>query len=62
MPFMIDIDALLRPIRDDAPSGPDLRFDPESQVIARVKEHRQSVDPALDPDGKGKEPNWAAVG
>jgi type VI secretion system protein ImpA len=59
---MIEIDALLKPIRDDSPSGVDFRLDPEKDAIfGRVKEFRQVLDPAHDPDGRGKEPNWSAV-
>ena len=58
---MIDIEGLLSPIRDDSPSGPDLRLDPEKEVIfGRVKDFRQVLDPAVDPVGKGKEPDWGA--
>ena len=59
---MIDVEALLSPIRDDSPSGPDLRLDPEKEVIfGRVKDFRQAQDPAVDPAGKGKEPDWGGV-
>jgi type VI secretion system protein ImpA len=59
---MIDIEGLLSPIRDDSPSGPDLRLDPEKEAIfGRVKDFRQAQDPAVDPAGKGKEPDWGAV-
>ena len=59
---MIEIDVLLKPIRDDAPSGVDFRLDPEKDAIfGRVKDFRQVLDPAHDPDGRGKEPNWSAV-
>ncbi len=58
---MIDIDALLKPISDAAPSGPDLRFDAGNDRFEQIREHRAVLDPALDPDGKGKEPNWSAV-
>ena len=59
---MIDIEGLLSPIRDDSPSGPDLRLDPEKEAIfGRVKDFRQAQDPAVDPAGKGKEPDWGGV-
>jgi type VI secretion system protein ImpA len=59
---MIDIEDLLSPIRDDSPSGPDLRLDPEKEVIfGQVKDFRQAQDPAVDPAGKGKEPDWGGV-
>jgi type VI secretion system protein ImpA len=58
---MIDIDSLLKPISDAAPSGPDLRFDAENDRFEQIRENRSVLDPALDPAGKGKEPNWPAV-
>ena len=58
---MIDIDSLLKPISDAAPSGIDLRFDAGNDRFEQIKENRSVIDPAVDPDGKGKEPNWPAV-
>jgi type VI secretion system protein ImpA len=58
---MIDIDSLLKPISDGAPSGPDLRVDAENDRFEQIRSHRSVLDPALDPNGKGKEPNWPAV-
>ena len=58
---MIDIDSLLKPISDGAPSGPDLRFVAENDLFEQIRENRSVLDPALDPGGKGKEPNWPAV-
>ncbi|HVQ24206.1 MAG TPA: type VI secretion system ImpA family N-terminal domain-containing protein, partial [Planctomycetota bacterium] len=58
---MIDIESLLKPISDGAPSGPDLRVDAENDRFEQIRSHRSGLDPALDPDGKGKEPNWPAV-
>lgn len=58
---MIDIDSLLKPISDAAPSGPDLRFDAENDRFEQIRANRSAVDPAVDPAGKGKEPNWPAV-
>src|SRR4029453_5906281 len=58
---MIDVDALLKPISDAAPSGPDLRFDAENDRFEHIRANRTALDPALDPGGKGKEPNWPAV-
>lgn len=58
---MIDLQALLKPISDDAPSGPDLRFEAASNVLQTVKDKRQSLDPALDPEGRGREADWQAV-
>src|SRR5262245_40576362 len=58
---MIDIDTLLKPISDTAPSGADLRFDAENDRLDQIRAHRTEIDPALDPDGKGKVANWPAV-
>ena len=58
---MIDIDSLLKPISDASPSGPDLRFDAENDRFEQIRENRSELDPALDPAGKGKDPNWPAV-
>lgn len=58
---MIDIESLLKPISEAAPSGPDLRFDAKNDRLDRIRENRTALDPALDPAGKGKEPNWPAV-
>lgn len=58
---MIDIDSLLKPISDPSPSGPDLRFDAENDRFDQIRQNRSVLDPAVDPDGKGKEPNWPAV-
>ena len=58
---MIDFDAFLKPISEAAPAGPDLRFDAENDLLAQIQEQRSELDPALDPDGKGKDPNWPAV-
>ena len=58
---MIDLETLLKPISDDSPSGPDLRLDHESDTFTRAQEQRKQLDAALDPDGKGKEPDWPAV-
>jgi type VI secretion system protein ImpA len=59
---MIDIEGLLSPIGEDSPSGSDLRIDPEKEAIfGRVKDFRQAQDPAVDPAGKGKEPDWGNV-
>jgi type VI secretion system protein ImpA len=58
---MIDIDSLLKPISDGAPSGPDLRFDAENDRFEQIRTHRSALDAAVDPAGKGKEPNWPVV-
>jgi type VI secretion system protein ImpA len=58
---MIDIDSLLKPIAETAPSGPDLRFDAENDRLDQIRQHRTELDPAVDPAGKGKEPNWRAA-
>jgi type VI secretion system protein ImpA len=58
---MIDIESLLKPISEAAPSGPDLRFDAENDRLDQIRQHRTELDPAVDPAGKGKEPNWRAA-
>jgi type VI secretion system protein ImpA len=58
---MIDIDALVKPISDERPSGTNLRFDAENDLLGQIQKHRAELDPALDPDGRGKEANWPAV-
>jgi type VI secretion system protein ImpA len=55
---MIDNESLLTPIADGDPSGRDLRLVPGDQTLDKAKELRTSLDPALDPAGKGREPNW----
>jgi type VI secretion system protein ImpA len=58
---MIDIESLLNPIVETAPSGRDLRLVPGDETFDKVKDLRTELDPALDPDGKGREPNWPGV-
>lgn len=57
---MIDLEKLLAPLAEDAPTGPDLRLVPEDLTFAKVKELRHEVDPAFDDRG-GKAANWPAV-
>ena len=57
----IDVDALLQPIDADAPSGPDLEYDPEFQELerlARGKPEQQYGDTIIP----AEEPDWRAVG
>jgi type VI secretion system protein ImpA len=56
---MMDLEKLLTPIRDDAPSGDDLRDVAGDLTMENLGELRRAVDPALG--GEGQEPNWTAV-
>lgn len=53
---MLDLDALLTPIADDAPSGPDLEYDPEWQELERLSQGKpeqqfgDTIIPAEEPD------------
>jgi type VI secretion system protein ImpA len=58
---LIDLDALLAPISDDAPSGEDLAFDP---VFDEIKEARRADDPTLaqgEWQSELKVANWRVV-
>lgn len=54
---MLDLEALLAPISDEAPSGPDLEYDPEWQELERLaqgKPEQQFGDTII----AAEEPNW----
>lgn len=57
----MDFEKLLAPIRDDAPTGDDLRRRTGDQILEVLEEHRRSVDVTDDPAGQGKDPDWRAV-
>lgn len=57
---MIDVQALIAPIADDAPSGPDLEYDPEFselETAARGKAEQQFGDTVIP----AEEPDWRDV-
>lgn len=59
---MIDVSALLQPIRPDEPSGTDLRTSTRDDVFIAVRELRRRDDPALVPEGvPAKEPDFRGV-
>jgi type VI secretion system protein ImpA len=58
---MIDLEQLLKPIRDDAPTGDDLRLRDGDTTFQKLEEQRKAVDAGLDPDGQGKEAEWRGV-
>lgn len=58
---MIDLEKILSPVTADAPTGADLRLVTGDTTIDDVEEMRREVDPAVDPAGKGKEPDWPGV-
>ena len=51
----IDIDALVAPLAEDAPSGPDLSYDPERQ------EMEAAFDRPVDGENDGGGPDWRAI-
>jgi len=56
------LDALLLPVRPDAPAGEDLRHSARDRTFERVKQHRLEIDPRLDRSGAGgKLPNWMGL-
>lgn len=59
---MIDVDKLLEPIPGDLPAGPDLRLIAGDTTVDTIEDARRMVDPELDPDGRGKDPDWVAAG
>lgn len=57
---MIDVQALVAPISDDAPSGPDLEYDPEFgelETVSRGKAEQQFGDTVIP----AEEPEWRDV-
>jgi type VI secretion system protein ImpA len=57
---MLDLDALLGPISEDGPVGPDLRELPDDVTLSEIAEMRREVDPSVDPEGARKA-NWPGV-
>ena len=56
---MLDVDRLLKPITEGAPSGPDLRLSAAEATLATIQELR--AERTADLTGEAKEPNWPAV-
>ena len=58
---LVDVDSLLTPIDADAPSGPDLEYDPEFQELERLARGKpeQQFGETIIP---AEEPDWRAVG
>ncbi|MEO1467556.1 MAG: type VI secretion system protein TssA [Pseudomonadota bacterium] len=57
---MHDVDTLLRPISEEAPSGPDLEYDPDFSALmlaAQPGEERQVGDAVIE----AEEPDWSDV-
>lgn len=58
---MIDFEKLLKPIRDDAPAGSDLRYLDGDLTFQTIEELRVDEDPALIIEGEAKAANWPKV-
>lgn len=58
---MIDFEKLLAPIRDDSPTGEDLRYVDGDLTFQQIEENRAEEDPALVVEGAPKAANWPAV-
>ncbi len=58
---MIDFEKLLQPIRDDAATGDDLRYEDGDLTIRDIEELRVDEDPALTIEGDAKVANWPKV-
>lgn len=58
---MIDFEKLLAPIRDDSPTGSDLRYTDGDLTFSHIAENRSEEDPALAIEGDAKTANWKAV-
>ncbi len=55
---MIDVDKLLEPLAGDSPVGANIRMTAGDTTLDEIEETRREVDPALDPDGRGKDADW----
>ncbi len=55
---MIDRERLLAPFGAEAPAGPNLRLIAGDTALAELAEFRRFEDPALDPNGRGKDADW----
>lgn len=58
---MAEFETLLAVIRDDSPTGVDLRNASGDVTFDRIKAHRTFLTAEADPDGKGHEADWKAV-
>ena len=58
---MIDIDALSRPISDDAPAGPDLEYTGVAELERFAAGTPGTVDPSTQELVGAEEPNWRKV-
>lgn len=58
---MIDFEKLLKPIREDAPAGSDLRYLDGDLTFQTIEELRVDEDPALTIEGEAKAANWPKV-
>lgn len=58
---MIDFEKLLKPIRDDAPAGDDLRYQDGDLTFQHIEEFRVDEDPALAIEGDAKTAQWPKV-
>jgi type VI secretion system protein ImpA len=58
---MIDFEKVLKPIRDDAPAGDDLRYQDGDLTFHSIEELRVDEDPALTIEGDAKTANWPKV-
>ncbi len=58
---MAEFETLLAVIRDDSPTGVDLRTASGDVTFDRIKALRTFVTPETDPEGKGKEADWRGV-
>lgn len=58
---MLDFEKLVKPIRDDAPAGDDLRYLTGDLTFQRIEEMRVDEDPALAIEGDARSANWPGV-
>jgi len=58
---MADLEPLLAAIRDDSPTGVDLRNASGDVTFDKIKSLRSSVSSEEDPEGKGREADWKGV-
>ena len=58
---MADIDTFLAVIREDSPTGVDLRNASGDVTFDKIKTLRTSVTAETDPEGKGREADWKGV-
>lgn len=58
---MSDLETLLKPIREDARSGVNLRQSAGDVTFDKLKALRTEVDASVDPEGKGRDADWKGV-